>query len=67
MTLRSRCAEIEVCRYLFTDGVLLAVRASPSSKVATLARSSLALVNSVRADLEAQLSSKEVGSSVSCA
>ena len=48
------------CRYLFTDDLLSAVRASPGNKVATLSRSSLALVNAVRADIEAQLPIKQV-------
>lgn len=46
-------------RYLFTDDVLIAVRASPGVKVSTLSRNSLALVNYVREDFERQLRGKE--------
>ncbi|BDA47525.1 Vacuolar fusion protein CCZ1 homolog [Coccomyxa sp. Obi] len=40
-------------RYVYMDDMLLAVRASPASKAATLSRDSQALVHSVRADLDA--------------
>ena len=39
-------------RYLFTDGLLLGVRGSPPSKVATLSRESMALLHHVRAELD---------------
>jgi hypothetical protein len=39
-------------RYLFTDGVLAAVRGSPPGKVATLSRDSLALLHHVRVELD---------------
>ena len=48
------------CRYLFTDDLLSAVRASPGNKVATLSQSSLALTSAVRADIEAQPPIKQV-------
>lgn len=38
-------------RYLFTDGLLAAVQASPATKVATLSRDSLSLLASVRSQL----------------
>lgn len=41
------------CRYLFVDSVLAAVQASPTSKVATLSQESLALLLSVRTELDA--------------
>ncbi|KAK9823556.1 hypothetical protein WJX72_003727 [[Myrmecia] bisecta] len=41
-------------RYLYKDTMLGAVRASPASKVATLSKESLALANSVRAELDAE-------------
>lgn len=41
------------CRYVYMDDMLLAIRASPASKAATLSRDSQALVQSVRADLDA--------------
>ena len=41
------------CRYLFVDSILAAVQASPASKVATLSQESLALLLSVRTELDA--------------
>lgn len=43
------------CRYVYMDEMLLAVRASPASKVATLSRDSQALLHSVRASLDKSL------------
>ena len=42
-----------ICRYVYMDDMLLAVRASPASKAATLSKDSQALVHLVRADLDA--------------
>ncbi len=39
-------------RYVYVDDMLLAVRASPASKAATLSRESQTLVHAVRADLD---------------
>ncbi len=39
-------------RYLYEDALLLAVRASPAAKAATLFRESQALVHAVRAELD---------------
>ena len=45
-------------RYLFVDGMLTAVQASPQNKVATLSSESLELMASAKAEMQSMISSQ---------
>ena len=53
-----------LCRYVFRDGLTASVRGSPASKIGTLSKETVLLLNSVQASLDDNWSSElhEVGS-----